>query len=212
MGQHSYATLGAQIRVVSADNVTGLLCAQQPSVGAQPAATRPVRTVQQPVVASRVSAGKTANAARGKKAKSKKPVEVQAAPEPVVPPPPPTPEQSPAVAPQVTYRGGMLTIVSQNATLGDILTAVRKLTGAAIEAPSTTLSERIATSLGPAPPKDVLASLFNGSRFNYIILGSMQRPGGIDRIILTARQNGGTPTPGGRCSGSAFRRTSAACG
>lgn len=57
----------------------------------------------------------------------------------------------PAVAPQVTYEDGLLTIVAPNSTLGDILRSVRKHTSADIEIPATA-SERVVTRLGPAPP------------------------------------------------------------
>ncbi len=84
---------------------------------------------------------------------------------------------------------GLLSVTSQNSTLGDIMTAIRRQTGAAIELPPGAAQERVAAHIGPAAPKDVVAALLNGSRFDYIILGSMKRPGMIDRIILTQRQN-----------------------
>src|ERR1022692_4455757 len=77
----------------------------------------------------------------------------------------------PAVAPQVTFEDGLLTIVAPNSTLGDILRSVRKHTSADIEIPATA-SERVVTRLGPAPAREVMAELLNGSRFNYILLGS----------------------------------------
>src|SRR5208282_6693816 len=48
----------------------------------------------------------------------------------------------PAVAPEVTYQNGLLTIVAPNSTLGDILRSVRKRTAAEIEVPATA-SERV---------------------------------------------------------------------
>ncbi|HWR34847.1 MAG TPA: hypothetical protein VN622_03115 [Clostridia bacterium] len=111
-------------------------------------------------------------------------------PPPVQPPPPQTPEQLPAAAPQVSYQNGLLSIASQNSTIGDILNALKRTMGTSIDSPSSNLAERVAVKLGPGQPKDVLASLFNGSRFDYIILGSAQRPGAIDRVILTQRQSG----------------------
>ena len=76
----------------------------------------------------------------------------------------------PAVAPQVTYEGGLLTIVAPNSTLADILRGVRKHTSAEIEIPATA-NERVVTRLGPAPAREVMAELLNGSHFNYILLG-----------------------------------------
>ncbi len=122
-------------------------------------------------------------------------------PEPVPqpPPPPPTPEQMPASRPQVTYENGLLTIIAQNSTLADILAAVRARTGAAIEMPAGSGGERVFASIGPAPPREALDSLLQGSRFNYIILSSEQQPESVQRIVLTARAGAatGASPPGG---------------
>ena len=92
--------------------------------------------------------------------------------------------------PEVTLRGGLLTIKAENSTLGDVLKAVQQVTGASIENPGDP-SERVYFQGGPAAPRDVLASLLNGSRYDYILLGSPQQPGALTRIILTMRQHGG---------------------
>ena len=106
--------------------------------------------------------------------------------QPAPPLPPPTLAQQPASAPQVSYQGGQLTISAQNSTLGDILKAVRAQTGATIELPGTA-SERVVGHFGPAPARDVLTDLLNGSHFNYLLLGSPTDPGALDRVILMAR-------------------------
>ena len=89
------------------------------------------------------------------------------------------------VPPQVSYENGQLTIVAPNSTLGDILRAVRKQTGAEIEIPEA--KERVVTHLGPAPARDVIAELLNGSRFNYVLLGSPLDPSAITRVVLVAK-------------------------
>jgi hypothetical protein len=119
--------------------------------------------------------------------------QAQPAPEPppAPPPPPPTLEQMPALPPVVKFSHGLLTIVAENSTLGDILRAVRAQTGAAVEIPPNA-TERVVTHLGPGPARDVLASLLNGSHFNYVILGSATHPEKMDRVILTSK-SGGVP-------------------
>ena len=92
----------------------------------------------------------------------------------------------PAVAPQVTYESGLLTIVAPNSTLGDILRGVRKHTSAEIDIPATA-NERVVTRLGPGPARDVMAELLNGSRFNYILLGSPQDASALVRVVLVAK-------------------------
>ena len=90
-----------------------------------------------------------------------------------------------AVPPRVTYQNGQLTIVSPNSTLGDILRAVKKQTGAEIEVPSA--NERVVTTLGPGPAREVIADLLNGSRFNYVLLGSPEDSNALTRVVLVAK-------------------------
>jgi hypothetical protein len=99
----------------------------------------------------------------------------------------------PAAPPKVSYQNGLLTIVAQNSTLGDILRDVHKLTGASIETPPNA-TERVVTRLGPGAPRDVLASLLNGSAFNYVMMGSSSDPTGLASVVLTAKTvPGATP-------------------
>ena len=92
----------------------------------------------------------------------------------------------PAVAPQVSYQDGLLTIVAPNSTLGDILRGVRKHTSADIEIPPTA-NERVVTRLGPGPAREVVAELLNGSHFNYILLGSPEDASLLVRVVLVAK-------------------------
>lgn len=99
-----------------------------------------------------------------------------------------------AVPPQVTYENSQLTINAPNSTLADILRAVRKLTGAEIEVPSA--PERVVTHLGPGPARDVIADLLNGSRFNYVLLGSPTDASALTRVVLVAKSGVQEIAPG----------------
>lgn len=113
------------------------------------------------------------------------------------PPPPPLPsgptgpvQQIPldsiaAVPPQVSFQNNELTIVAPNSTLSDILRAVRKQTGAEIDVPPA--PERVVTHLGPGSARDVLADLLNGSRFNYVLLGSPGNETILTRVVLVPK-------------------------
>jgi hypothetical protein len=90
-----------------------------------------------------------------------------------------------AVAPQVIYENNQLTIHAPNSTLADILRAVRKQTGAEIEVPAA--PERVVTHLGPGPAREVLAELLNGSRFNFVLLGSPSDETALTRVVLVAK-------------------------
>jgi hypothetical protein len=96
----------------------------------------------------------------------------------------------PPTAPQVIYENGQLSIVAQNSTLSSILVAVKARTGAQLEMPADTVNDRVAVKLGPGNPRDMLASLLEGSRFDYIVLGSATDPTAVEQVILTPHQGG----------------------
>jgi hypothetical protein len=97
-----------------------------------------------------------------------------------------TPEQRPAAAPIVIYLNGKLSVTAKNSTLGDILRAIATKTGAAIEVPENA-NERVVSQLGPAPARDVMAALLNGSHFNYVMVGTENDPNAVARVVLTAK-------------------------
>lgn len=74
--------------------------------------------------------------------------------------------------------------------MAQILRAVQARTGASIDIPASASNERVVAQLGPGLPRDVLNTLLNGSKFDYIILGVAGNPGGIQKVILTPRQAG----------------------
>lgn len=125
-----------------------------------------------------------------------------AAPEvPQTPAPPPTLEEQPPTPPQVLYKDGQLSITSVNATLAQVLRSVQTQTGASIEIPANAGNERVAASLGPGKPQSVLASLLNGCKFNYVILGVPDKPNAVQKVILLAK----TTTAGDAGSKNAYQ-------
>jgi len=112
-----------------------------------------------------------------------------------LPPGPLTPltlEQQPTIPPQVTYRDNQLTILAQNATLADVLRAVRTQTGAAVDIPSNA-TERVVGRFGPGPARDVMAALLNGSPYNYVLLGSAANPNALEHVVLISQAGGAAP-------------------
>ena len=97
------------------------------------------------------------------------------------------------VPPQVSYQNSQLTIVAPNSTLSDILRAVRKQTGAEIEVPVA--PERVVTHLGPGSAREVIAQLLNGSRFNYVLLGSPADSASLTRVVLVAKTGQDSASP-----------------
>lgn len=91
---------------------------------------------------------------------------------------------------EVTYQNGLLTIRAHKATLGQVLAEVQRKTGADITIPAEAQQEKIVTDIGPATPSVALASLLDGSNFDYILVGSERDPNQLRSAFLTPR--GGT--------------------
>jgi hypothetical protein len=101
---------------------------------------------------------------------------VSAAPVPV--------PQPPAVT--VSFVNGLLSIHAEKATLAQVLFEVQRQTRADIAIPAGAEQEEVAADLGPAPARDVLAALLNGSRYNFIFVGN---EASLDQVILTRRES-----------------------
>jgi hypothetical protein len=100
------------------------------------------------------------------------------------------PADMPPVPPQVSYRNGMLTVNAVNSTMASVLNAIRSKTGIDFEGAENS-GERVAVSLGPAPEGEVLAGIFSGSGFDYVVLGRADSPGIVQKVILTPKTKGG---------------------
>ena len=112
---------------------------------------------------------------------------------PAPPPPPAYPVHDPAVPPEVSYVNGKLLIDAKNSTLSDVLKAVEKDTGATFDISSGDTSERVVGRIGPGTPRDVMAELLNGSRFNYVMLSPIGDPSALSKVLLTPRSKGAAP-------------------
>jgi hypothetical protein len=133
-------------------------------------------------------------ASQPKHHKSRKPVKQLVLPPLPSGPLQPVPlDQLPSVPPQVNYASGKLTIVAENSSLGDILREVRKRTGASFDIPASA-NDRVATRIGPGPARDVLATLLNGTSFNYVMVGSANDPTALSSLVLTAKPAGAATT------------------
>jgi len=98
----------------------------------------------------------------------------------------------PAVPPHVSFQDGQLTIDTPNSTLGDVLRAVHSQTLADMEIPAGA-TDRVALHLGPGPAREVVATLLNGSRFNYVLLGAPGDPRKLIKVVLVAKAQPDAP-------------------
>jgi hypothetical protein len=96
--------------------------------------------------------------------------------------------EPPAPAPlvNVSFQNGLLRIRTQGGTLAEVLFEVQRQTRAEIAIPAGAEQERVVADLGPAPARDVLASLLNGSSYNFIFVDGEQGRG-LEKVILSRK-------------------------
>ena len=102
------------------------------------------------------------------------------------PSPAPVVEAPPKPQVTVTFIGGMLRIRAERATLAQVLFEVQRQTQAEIAIPAGAEQEEVVADLGPAPARDVLGSLLNGSPYNFIFMGNELS---LEKVILTRRDS-----------------------
>jgi len=101
-----------------------------------------------------------------------------APPEPVKPQPPPL---------RVEFSNGKLSVWTEHATLGEVLRAVARQTGATLSMPPAADREQVIANLGPGPSREVISTLLNGVPFNVLLLGSGRDLSQVTSIVLTPR-------------------------
>ena len=99
----------------------------------------------------------------------------------------------PPEPPKVIYQNGLLSVEATNSTLGDILNVIRTKAGIQIDGLQGA-PDRVAAKLGPARVDAVLTTLLQGSRFDYLILGRVDRPNLVQRVILSPAPGAGSAT------------------
>ena len=99
----------------------------------------------------------------------------------------PAPPLEPAPKVAVRYQHGLLSIWADKATLAEVLSEVHRCTGADIPIPAGADQELVAAKIDPLNAEEALASLLNGSRFNFILVGSATDPAALRSVILTPK-------------------------
>jgi hypothetical protein len=94
------------------------------------------------------------------------------------------PGAPPPVA-QVT--GGELTIHANGQDFATVLDAVRSATGITVEMPAENQPEPVFMTLGPVSTRDALMALLEGTKYNYVIVGSQENSQLVKRVILSER-------------------------
>jgi hypothetical protein len=88
----------------------------------------------------------------------------------------------------VEYAHGQLTVVSDKASLGVVLKLVANRTGAVIDLSPELQNEPVIAKLGPAPTSEVLTALLDSPKVDYIVMGTGDATGTLQRIVVRTRQ------------------------
>jgi AMIN domain len=104
----------------------------------------------------------------------------------MVPAPSSAINQAPRPSLVVVYENGLLQIHADRATMAEVLFEVQRQTQAEIAIPSGAEQEKVVADIGPAPSRDVLAALLNGSPYNFIFVGTEEK---LERVVLTRRDS-----------------------
>jgi len=91
----------------------------------------------------------------------------------------------------VDYSRGQLTVVSERATLGQVLKLVAAKTGGMIDVATELQNEPVVARLGPGPVREVLTGLLDSPKIDYIIMGAGDGPSSLERIVVRTRQSFG---------------------
>ncbi len=101
-----------------------------------------------------------------------------------------TPSQMPPSPPRITYAGGKLTVVANNAMLDDVVAEIGKAIGANVQGIQPQASERVFGQFGPAVPSQVIDTLLTGSQYDFVLVGSAGNFGSVREIILSRKSTG----------------------
>ncbi|HEY2169769.1 MAG TPA: hypothetical protein VGJ30_09105 [Candidatus Angelobacter sp.] len=102
-----------------------------------------------------------------------------------------TPAPSPEPMAAVNYTQGQLTVVSQSASLGTVLKLISAKTGAVIDVAPELQNEPVIAQIGPSAVREVMTALLDSPKIDYIIMGSGNGSGGMERILVRTRQSFG---------------------
>ena len=101
----------------------------------------------------------------------------------------PAAPSAPTVA--VNYAQGQLTVVSQSASLGAVLKLISAKTGAVIDLAPELQNEPVIAQIGPSAVREVMTALLDSPKIDYIIMGSGNASGGLERVLVRTRQSFG---------------------
>jgi hypothetical protein len=94
----------------------------------------------------------------------------------------------------VEYRGGLLSVVAENAELGKLMRIIGTRTGAQIDVGADVANELVMAHLGPASPNEVLTALLDSSHLTYIMIGEDK----VSKVVIRRRYGSAAPVVAAR--------------
>jgi hypothetical protein len=91
----------------------------------------------------------------------------------------------------VDYASGKLTVVADNVSLGALLKLIATKTGAQVDVAPELQNEPVVARLGPESVREVLSRLLDSPRVDYIVFGTGDEPGSLQRIVVRRRNSFG---------------------
>jgi hypothetical protein len=91
----------------------------------------------------------------------------------------------------VDYANGQISVTAENAPLGVVLKLISAKTGAVVDLAPELQNEPVVAQLGPSPVREALTALLDSPRVDYIVLGTGDEPGSLQRIVVRTRQSFG---------------------
>lgn len=108
--------------------------------------------------------------------------------------PPPQSEQAPP-PPVAQVAGGQLMIHANGQGFASVLHAVGTASGVDIEMPAESAVDPVFMNMGPVSAKEALIALMDGTKYNYVMMGSRSDPGIVTRLILSERSSATVGAP-----------------
>ena len=95
----------------------------------------------------------------------------------------------PATPPIAELTNGKLTIRANGQDLFSVLDAVRSVTGITVDMPVSQSPDPVFMNAGPLSTQDVLMALLEGTKYNYVIVGSEKDSQLVTRLVLSEQNN-----------------------
>lgn len=101
----------------------------------------------------------------------------------------PAQNEPPPQPPIAQNTGGQLVIHANGQDFASVLRAIGNASGIDIEMPAESGADPVFLDVGPVSAKEAIIALMDGTKYNYVIMGSRSDPGVVTRLILSERSS-----------------------